>query len=150
MTEDGTVVSDGRAIGRGNRWRHQIAYGAFTTEPTVAEVVTPHIGGIATFADRSLNELANIRAFTSHQLGARELDMAIAIDVDGDGLLELVVPTQDRTALVGIGVVNDSAVVEWSADLPSPITSNIAAGTQKGIPTIAVGTRDGHVYMWQP
>lgn len=151
MDENGSVVAEGAPIGRGSRWRHQIAFGAFAAQPVGVEVVTPHIGGIVTFSNYAaeLTGIAHTRSFTSHGIGSRELDMAVAIDIDGDGRLELVLPTQDRTTLVSIGIEGGEAVVEWSSELPSRVSSNVAAGTRAGVPTIAVGTSDGSVLLWQ-
>lgn len=149
--ETGEIAFEGSPIGRGNRWRHQIAFGQFGGRQLGVEVVTPHIGGIVTFNEYRGEEIANVARvsrYTSHGIGSRELEGAVALDVDGDGDLELLLPTQDRRTLVAIGVTDGEAGVEWMSAVDSPITSNIAVGMRNGVQTIAVGTADGTVYFW--
>jgi hypothetical protein len=152
MNEAGVEVGESRSIGLSNRWRHQIAFGGFATTPVGVEVITPHIGGTVTFRSfgDELERITAINGCTSHIIGSRELDMGVAIDIDDDGLLELVLPSQDRRSLVAIGLADGEAQVDWYAELESPMTSNVAVGIQDGLPTIAVGTRAGLVYLWQP
>ncbi|PKB69635.1 MAG: hypothetical protein BZY77_04170 [SAR202 cluster bacterium Io17-Chloro-G5] len=60
----------------------------------MAEVLTPHIGGIAGFCRMdgdSLNLVTQQDGVTSHPVFSRNLDMALAGDLDGDGQPELVV-----------------------------------------------------------
>ncbi|MCP3977043.1 MAG: hypothetical protein GY720_21350 [bacterium] len=151
MAEDGTVLNEGEPVGQSNRWRHQIAFGRFTATAGSVEVITPHIGGIVSFVEfgRQLRTVATAQPFTSHQIGSRELDMAVAVDIDDDGFLELLVPTQDRMSLVAVGIVDGSATVKWEAQLPAAITSNVAIGSRNGGSAIAVGTEDGSVLIWQ-
>jgi len=86
----------GPAVGRGNRWRHQIAVAPFgpNGELELAEVLTPHIGGIAGFYRMdgdSLNLVAQQDSVTSHSVVSRNFDMGLAGDLDGDGQPEQVV-----------------------------------------------------------
>ena len=58
------------------------------------EVLTPDIGGIAGFYrldGDSLNVVTQQDGFTSHPVFSRNLDMALAGDLDGDGQPELIV-----------------------------------------------------------
>lgn len=151
MSEDGTVLREGEPVGRSNRWRHQIAFGQFDTAAGSVEVITPHIGGIVSFVGvgTQLRSVATAQPFTSHRIGSRELDMAVAVDIDADGFLELVVPAQDRMSLAAIGLVAGAATIKWEAELPARITSNVAVGSRNGVSAIAVGTEDGSVLIWQ-
>mgnify|MGYP001821984155 CR=1 FL=1 len=148
--ESGEISTEGAAVGRGSRWRHQIAFGNFGGAQRGVEVVTPHIGGIVSFHeyDEEISRVARRSDFTSHAIGSRELEGGVAIDMDGDGDLELVIPTQDRRELVAIGLEDGEAVVEWRAGLGGRVSSNIAVGMRNGVPTIAVGVANGTVYFW--
>lgn len=148
--EDGNIEAAGTPIGSANRWRHQIAFGSFGGRQLGVEVVTPHIGGVVAFNEYGddISRVARTTDFTSHAIGSLELDGAVAIDVDGDGNLELVLPTQDRRTLVAIAVVDGEAKVVWRAGLGGRLSSNIAVGTRNGVPTIAVGTANGTVLFW--
>ena len=57
--ESGNRVSRASAIGHASRWRHQIMSGHFATdgETEVADVLTPHIGGVVEFYRRLGEEL---------------------------------------------------------------------------------------------
>ncbi|WP_223385688.1 hypothetical protein [Oricola cellulosilytica] len=70
---------------------------------TVYGVRTPHIGGrlfSITYQDGALNEVNNIATdFSNHVLGSTELGLSAVMDFDGDGIAELVLPSQDRTRL---------------------------------------------------
>lgn len=151
MAEDGTVLGKGDPVGQSSRWRHQIAFGRFSTTPRSVEVVTPHIGGVVAFVEvgAPLRTVATTQPFTSHRIGSRELDMAVAVDVDADGFLELIVPTQDRMSLVAIGLDGGAATVTWETQLPAAVTSNIAVGSRNGASAFAIGTEAGTVLVWQ-
>ena len=60
----------------------------------LAEVLTPHIGGIAglyRLNGDSLDLVVQRYGVTSHPLGTRNQDMGLAGDLDGNGQPELVV-----------------------------------------------------------
>ena len=83
-------------LGRGDRWRHQIGVASFRPngELGLAEVLTPHIEGIDGFCRMdgdSLNLVTQQDGVTSHLVFSRNLDMALAGDLDGDGQPEFVV-----------------------------------------------------------
>ena len=89
-------MAAGPAVGRGNRWRHEIAVTPLgpNGELALAEVITLHIGGIAGFYRMdgdSLNLVAQQDGVTSHPVFFRNRDMGLAGNLDGDGQPELVV-----------------------------------------------------------
>lgn len=153
VSESGAIAAESDPIGQASRWRHQIAAGPLgpNGETELVEVVTPHLGGIVTFhrLDGSdLVEVASIGGFTSHELGSRNLDMAIVADADGDGRFEVVIPNQRRTELAGIQRTDDGAAVVWSVELEGEIVTNIAAADIGGSLVLAVGTDDGRLLVW--
>lgn len=152
--EVGRRVAAGPPIGRGGRWRHQLAVAPFGPEGALelVGVRTPHIGGIVEFYVREGEQLrivAELPGYTSHVLGARNLDLALAADLDGDGGAELLVPNQ---ALDTLGVLRRTpAGVEmaWALPVGSRISTNLAAlsGTDGRI-SIGVGRQDGVLRLW--
>ena len=77
------------ALGKGFCWRHQLAAGPFgpTGEIEFVDVVTPHLGGIVSFYKLEDDELlleAEVRGYSSHVNGSRNLDMAFVGDPDGE------------------------------------------------------------------
>ncbi len=154
LDEAGAVVAMGPAVGRGSRWRHQIAVAPLgpAGEIEIVDVLTPHLGGVVEFfriAGRELDLAAAVPGFTSHVLGSRNLDLALAADADGDGRVEVVVPTQDRTALGGIRRTADGAEVVWTIDLGGRLATNLAAvSAGDGTIWFAAGRRDGVLRIW--
>lgn len=66
------------------------------------DALTPHIGGEVEFyrlRGDQLEIVAQVPSYTSHVLGTHNLDMATAVEIDGDGRLELLLPNQARTEL---------------------------------------------------
>jgi hypothetical protein len=105
--ETGQLVAEGPAVGAGFRWRHQIAVGPFGPdgETELAVVLTPHIGGVVEFYRMRAGKLDIVARFsgpTSHVNGSRNLDMALAGDLDGDGRTELLVLSRGLTKLIGV------------------------------------------------
>jgi hypothetical protein len=160
---DGTPLAEGPAIGRGGRWRHQIAWAAFGVdgEYLLAEVLTPHEGGIVGFFrfDASTNRLervARVDGYTSHIPNSRNVDMAVAGDFDGDGQVELVLPTQDLSQIAGLALTADNEIVErWSLPLDGTLMTNLSAVTlADGRLALAAGIRkaDGSYILriWIP
>jgi hypothetical protein len=128
--EDGSLYASGESIGQGFRWRHQLAVGQFIDGglQEIAVIRTPHIGGVieiyAVEADRLLIQ-AELSGYSSHQIGSRNLDSALAVDFDGDGRMEVVVPDQSQTALAGIQWTNDELNVVWEVSIGGKISTNL-------------------------
>jgi hypothetical protein len=81
-SEAGEQLAVGSAIGRGYRWRHQLVVAPFgpTGDLELADVMTPHIGGIVEFfqlAGDRLKLIAQTSGYSSHVLGSRNLDMRL-------------------------------------------------------------------------
>ena len=154
--EAGEQLAAGPAIGQGYRWRHQIAVAPFGPggEMELVDVLTPHLGGIVEFYQWTNNELrvvAQVGGYTSHVLGSRNLDLAIAGDFDGNERYELLLPNQARSELGAIRRTGDGAEVAWSVELGGTLSSNTAAVTlANGDIAVAAGRQDGILRIWQP
>jgi hypothetical protein len=154
--ESGDQLASGPAIGLGYRWRHQIAFAPFGPkgELELVDVLTPHIGGVVEFFQLEGDELrivAQVPGYTSHIIGSRNLDMALAGDFDGDNQVELLLPNQSRTELGGIQRNDEDAAVAWTVDLEGRLISNLAAVTLKnGEMLLGAGRDDGVLRIWHP
>jgi hypothetical protein len=154
--EDGKRVAVGPAIGRGFRWRHQLAVGPFGPQGEVelVDVVTPHLGGIVSFyrfKDGELRVEAEVRGYSSHVMGSRNLDMAFAGDLDSDGKIELLIPNQNRTELGGIGRNSSGASVEWTIPIGGRLSTNLSAvALADGGLAVGIGRQDGVLRLWLP
>jgi hypothetical protein len=152
----GQRLAAGQAIGQGYRWRHQLAVAPFGPkgEMELVDVLTPHIGGVVEFFQwdgTSLNPRARVPGFSSHLIGSRNLDMAVAGDLDGDGRVELAVPSQGLTNLGGIRRTDDGAEVAWTVPVGGRISTNLAAvALPDGSAVVGVGREDGVLRLWLP
>ncbi len=156
FSEDGLSLGIGEAFGQGFRWRHQIAFAPFASDGVeeLAVVRTPHIGGVVEFYRRRGSEMervAQLDGYTSHAIGTRNLDMALAGDFDGDGALELLLPNQERTHLGAVGRRADGARLVWQVELGGRATTNLAAvSLSDGRLLVGMG-HDGQVLrVWGP
>ena len=154
FNEEGQRVAEGPAIGRGSRWRHQIAVVPFgpNGETELVDVLTPHIGGVAEFyrmENDRLSIVAQASGFTSHVLGSRNLDMAIAGDFDGDGRTELLLPDQALTGLGAIRRTSEGTEIAWTVSVDGRLKTNVAAVTlPDGGMEVGIGRADGTLRIW--
>ncbi|HEY5728410.1 MAG TPA: hypothetical protein VIS72_00050 [Anaerolineales bacterium] len=148
--EDGTLLAESEPIGLGHRWRHQIALAQFEPNepPLLVDVRTPHIGGIVEFLEFNDGKLVSVReykGFSTHSIGSRNLDSALAGDFNNDGIIELLAPDQRHINLSIISM--DGAVATLPLD--SVLTSNLTATELEGKLYVGAGT-DGKLRVWIP
>ena len=154
LNDAGDPVAFGPAVGRGSRWRHQLAAAPFgpSGELEVADVVTPHIGGTVEFyrlEEDSFRVVAKVPGFRTHAIGSRNLDMAVAGDFDGDGRIELLVPSQGMDEIGGIRRTEEGAEVAWILPIDGKVSTNLAAvSSGSGGLTLGVGRDDGVLLVW--
>ncbi len=143
-------------MGRGYRWRHQLAIAPFgpNGEVEIAAVLTPHIGGVVEFyrlIGDQLEVVARVPGYSTHVIGSRNLDMALAADFDSDGRVELLVPNQQFDTLGVIRRTVDDAEVTWKIPVGGRISTNIAA-VQLADDTVVlgVGHKGNMLRVWTP
>ena len=86
----------------------------------------------------------------SHVNGSRNLDQAVEGDFDGDGHVELLVPSRDQKKLIALRRVGDSVEEVWELELGSRLASNLAvllADDESLI--LGAATEDGRLLIWQ-
>lgn len=153
--EKAQVVAESDPIGQGGRWRHQLAAGPFGPEGEIelVDIGTPHIRGVVeyfTMQEGRLDLVASMSGYSSHTIGSRNLDMATAFDVDGDGQLELIVPTQEKDQLDVLRRVSDGVEVVMTLPLNGVLVTNLmATETAGGQVVLAAGTADGRLLIWR-
>ncbi len=147
---------DGAAIGRGNRWRHQLTAGPFgpAGEIEIVDVVTPHLDGNLEFSrlERdAINVVSRFTGVTSHLIGSRNLDQTSAGDFNGDGQLEALVMDRSRRQVIAVQHEIEGAREIWRLDAGGEIVSNFApVELLDGRLGLAVGTADGRLRVWMP
>jgi hypothetical protein len=156
FNENGERIAAGPAIGRGFRWRHQLAVAPFDPDGSLllVDVLTPHHEGIVEFSvwvEDRLEVLTLLEDQSSHMLGSRNLDMALAGDFDGDGVPELVIPNQAMNRLAYIQYAGGEAEVLFENVLEAKLLTNLAGVTlQDGSLALAVGLAGGVLRVWLP
>ncbi|MEM9488375.1 MAG: hypothetical protein AAGC55_04480, partial [Myxococcota bacterium] len=130
-------------------------------EVEIIDVRTPHIGGTVQFFRIEGDELVRVASnsgYTSHRFGSRNLDLGVVADADGDGNLEVVVPTDRRDAIgvlrrtAGAGAGYDGVEVIADVALLGRMTTNLGVrvvepDTQPRI-SFAVGTDEAVLRIW--
>ncbi len=155
-SSEGRVIASSEGIGQGGRWRHAIAIAPFGPggEPELAGVHTPHLGRTVEFFRLETDQLvptATLPGYSSHQIGSRNLDMALAGDFDGDGRMELLVPDGRMERLAAVRRTSDGAEEVWSLPLPARLTSNLAAACHRGTElALAAGGEGRTLRLWLP
>ncbi len=156
FSESGEQLATGPSTECPFRWRHQLVVAPFTAdgERLIADVLTPHIGGTVEFFRWSENLLvlaSSQPGLRSHRLGSRNLDMALAGDLDGNGLIELLVPNQEMNRLLAFNFVPQKPSVPWTLNLTARLTTNIGAVTLSDDRiAIGVGVETGRLLLWLP
>jgi len=119
-------------IGTANRWLSVAAIADFRGEGrnTIAVVKTPHIGGILELYRSTDEKMEVVRGpspgYSTHRIGSRELTLAVAADLDGDGRPELVLPDQSLRKIVALDLSTGFAIRhEWP--ISERIVGRIAA-----------------------
>ena len=152
----GERVATGGAIGRGYRWRNQLAVAPFSPddELELVDVLTPHLGGVVEYfrlSGQSLDLVAQAPGYTSHVIGTRNLDMALSGDFDGDDRVDVVLPDQARTELGAITRPPNGAGLNWRLPVGGTVRTNLAAiSFSDGSIGLGVGRADGVLRVWTP
>jgi hypothetical protein len=138
-------------IGRANRWLNIAGIASFRGKrgKEIAYVETPHIGGtlfIYEYAEGALVPIGTLAGFSNHKIGATELRLSAVADVNGDGRMDLVLPSDDRRTLRIVGFVDSVFVEVASAELTSRIDKAIAVRGSGQDVRFVVGLENGEVY----
>ena len=131
---DGALVqiAEANPIGRPHRWLNPIGAADFNGDGQVelAAVITPHIGGwIVLYRQdgRHLREIGRWPGYSNHSIGSTVLGMSTVVDANGDGLLDIILPAQDRSLLRAVTLIDGELTELQSVRNASVITTSIVA-----------------------
>ncbi len=154
-----SLIAQTPYIGRTNRWRNIAGFGDFDGDgkTQIAEVVTPHIGGVLQFWTWDKNKLllsGEMSGFSNHFIGSREQELSTLEDFDDDGVSDLALPSADRKSLRLMkfsGKARGKKTLEELANIPlsARIDKKISAVFTDGRVVITVGLEDGSVWKIQ-
>lgn len=156
FSEAGVRLAAGPAMGQANRWRHQIAIAPFgpNGEMELTAVRAPNVENTVEFyrwQGGALHLVAELPGYTSHVSGSRNLDMALAGDFNGDGRIELLLPTPDLAQLGGIQRTGDGTAAVYHLDIGGELASNLAGvALGDGGTAVGLGRSDNVLRIWQP
>lgn len=138
-------------IGRTNRWLNIAGIAPFLggKAKQIAYVQTPHIGGTLffyAFRNGGLKRVGSVEGFSNHEIGSREMRLSAVADVDGDGRVDLAVPSHSRSRLriIGFGTKGPRSIA--SIKLPGRIDKAIAVDGSGPSVKFTVGLADGSLY----
>ncbi len=123
-------IASTKPIGLRNRWLSIAGIGNFLGNGRleIAIVKTPHINGtleVLSLQDGKLNPLYKpVAGYATHVIGSRHLSLAAVGDLNGDGVDELVLPSQDRKHVAVLNLKSGVSLLVVRT-LPSRITQPI-------------------------
>jgi hypothetical protein len=154
FSETGDLIAEGPGIGRGFRWRNQMAIAPYGPEGELelSAVLTPHIGGTVEFyrwRENRLEIVASVPGFTSHIIRSRNLDLNISGDFRGTGQAALLIPNNQRNSLSAIHRDKGGAKIAFSLDIGSQLATNPAAARlADGTVSVGIGRQDATLRIW--
>ncbi len=150
-TPDGVELATGPVYGPG--WRHQLCVAPFAPDGTteLAVVRKPHVDRTLEYyrlTDDGLTIRTTRTGYATHTYGSRNLDQALAADLDADGRTELLVPTTARTSLAAVRRVAGGTEPAGSLSLDGRLTTNVVGVGVEDRIAVGAGTAAG-IRVWQ-
>jgi len=144
------ILAETPPIGTPNRWLNPAGIADFDGDGAVeiALVRMPHALGrleLWRWSAGKLLKIAETRDTSNHAIGSRALGQSAVADFDGDGIVDLAIPSFDRRAVRLLsfrGGVREIARIK----LPAPVTTNFITLASRGLPEILFGTVDGKLF----
>ena len=120
----------------------------------LVSVRTPHIEGVVEYYQLKGNRLEIVAArpgYSSHRIGSRNLDTALAGDFTATGRIDLLLPDQNFKKLALLRRHGETVQELHSLAVGGTISTNLAATTTpEGIILLGVGRLDAILRVWLP
>jgi hypothetical protein len=146
------IVAETPPLGGPHRWLNPAGIADFTGDgkTDIALVRQPHVVGeleLWTYADGRLYKAATLSDAANHILGTRALHLSAVADFDGDGIMDIALPSLDRSHLRIVSFAPRARKIA-SIALPAKAVTNLALiPAISGPPAIAAGLADGSLVV---
>jgi len=121
------IIAEAPAIGLPQRWLNPVGIADFDGDGKleIAVVNTPHIGGTLKLYQINGNQLVEkyaLYGFSNHANKSLPQQLSAIMDIDGDGLSEILLPNADRSSLKIVSVKNNTLKTVASIPTKNEIT----------------------------
>lgn len=147
-------LAESRPIGKPHRWLNPVGVADFDGDhkPEIAVVTTPHIGGVLRFyryRKGRLVETLAAKGYANHIAGSRVLDMAAVLDLNGDSVPDILLPSDDLRRLVAVTANRGEITVLWELRHQSPVVTAVRTADLEhdGLADIVYGLKDGTLVL---
>lgn len=149
------ILAETPPIGIPHRWLNPIGFGDFDGDGHVdiAIVQTPHLSGelqIWSYKHGKLEQIASTGDVSNHVNGSKHLKLSAVADFNGDGRLDIAVPSQDRRRLRFFTFEKGDIEEIGEVALPSPAAEDFEVILVKGNPAVKVGLAGGRTVVIAP
>ena len=148
------TLAQSEPIGQPYRWLNPVGAGDFDGDGRIeiAAVVTPHLSGKLTLYRREgamLARIAEQSGYSTHLIGSTVLAMRAITDIDGDGVVDIVLPSLDRRRLIAVSFAGGKSREFRSTTHERPIVTAIVVADidRKGELDFIYGLEGGAVVL---
>jgi hypothetical protein len=140
------------SIGLAYHWLYPVGAGDFDADGKmdIAVVETPHLGKTLVIYGREVSRLQSIgraEGFSTHSIGSTVLEMAVIADLNGDGVLDIVLPNGGKNQLIAVTFRGRKFLTIWEGPKGAAIVTEVLRVDidANGSKDILYGRKDGTV-----
>lgn len=141
--EDGNSLAESEAIGKGYRWRHALDIASFGEDGQMllADVQTPHIGGIVNFyswdkENKLLKTESSLSGYSTHDIASRNMQMYTLLWDNHNEQTLLILPNQSKTELTALRFASGAIHKEWTIELGGKLSGKLEIEDNNGVQMI--------------